>query len=68
MKSSAREQMMVPTVKMMRAVTSTILRPMMCEKDAHAGWKTVAVRRKDVPVQKALIAVPLSFLAIVWEC
>ena len=55
--------MIVPIVKIMRAVTSTIFRPMMCEKDAHAGWKTVEVRKKDVPVQKALIAVPLSFLA-----
>jgi hypothetical protein len=29
----------------------------MCEKEAHDGWKTVDVRRNDVPAQKASIAV-----------
>ena len=52
---------------MSKAVVRTDLRPMMCEKEAHAGWKTVEVRRKDVPVQKSWMAVPLRILARVWE-
>jgi len=33
---------------------------MMWEKEAHVGWKTVDVRRNDVPAQKAWIVVPWS--------
>ena len=65
MKEWAIEQRIVPIVKMRRARRRMGLRPMMCEKDAHAGWKTVEVRRKDVPVQKAWMAVPCSFWAMV---
>ena len=67
MKEWAIEQRIVPIVKMRRARRRMGLRPMMCEKEAHAGWKTVEVRRKDVPVQKSWMAVPLRILARVWE-
>ena len=38
----------------------------MCEKEAKLGWNMVEVRRKDVPDQKASIAVPLSFCAMIY--
>lgn len=58
-------QIAVPAVKMRSAEISTGLRPKMWEKDAKVGWNTVEVRRKEVPAQKACIAVPLSSFAIV---
>jgi hypothetical protein len=41
------------------------LRPKMWEKEPRTGWKIVEVRRKEVPDQKASIAVPLSTLAMI---
>jgi hypothetical protein len=38
----------------------------MCEKEAHDGWKTVDVRRNDVPAQKASIAVLFRLDEMVW--
>jgi hypothetical protein len=62
----ATEQTIVPTVKIRRAVRITDLRPMIWEKDAQEGWKTVEQRRKLVPHQKAWIAVvPLRLVAMV---
>jgi hypothetical protein len=62
----ATEQTIVPTVKIRRAVRITDLRPMMWEKDAQEGWKTVEQRRKLVPHQKAWIAVvPWRLVAMV---
>ena len=55
---------MAPTKKKTRATMITGLRPKICEKEAKLGWKMVEVRRKDVPAQKASIAVPLSCLAM----
>lgn len=43
------------------ATSSTGLRPMMWDKEAHVGWKTVDVRRKEVPAQNASMAVPFKF-------
>ena len=37
----------------------------MWEKDAKLGWKMVEQSRKDVPDQKASMAVPLSFRATI---
>lgn len=34
------------------------LRPKIWESEAKLGWKTVEVRRKEVPDQKASMAVP----------
>jgi hypothetical protein len=45
--------MMAPIVNKKRAVKSTGLRPIICEKEAHDGWNTVEVRRNEVPAQKA---------------
>jgi len=59
-KSFAIEQTMDPTVNMITATTNTDFRSMMWEKEAHVGWKTVDVRRNDVPAQKAWIVVPWS--------
>jgi hypothetical protein len=59
----ATEAMIVPIVKITMDTSSTGFRPMICENEAHDGWKTVEVRRNEVPAQKASIAVPL----IVWE-
>lgn len=44
----------------------TGLRPKMLESEPVMGWKTVEVRRKEVPAQKASIAVPPSFWAMIW--
>jgi hypothetical protein len=54
----ATEAMIVPIVKMTRAQRRTGLRPKMWLKEAQLGWKTVDVRRKEVPAQKASMAVP----------
>ena len=39
--------------------------PKMLLKEPRTGWKTVLVNRKDVPLQKASIAVPLSNFAMI---
>lgn len=57
--------MIVPAAKIPIDTRSTGLRPIMCEKEAHDGWKTVDVRRNDVPAQKASIAVLLRLEEIV---
>jgi hypothetical protein len=54
----ATEAMMAPTVKIVKATRRTGFRPIIWEKEAHDGWKTVDARRNDVPAQKASIAVP----------
>ena len=56
-----------PIMKKTRATIMTGFRPKMWEKEAKFGWKIVEHRRKDVPDQKASIAVPLSFSAIVYS-
>jgi hypothetical protein len=61
----AAEARMVPIKKIISAVRSTDLRPIICEKDAHDGWKTVEQSKKLVPHQKASIAVPLRRVAMV---
>jgi hypothetical protein len=62
----ATEAMTVPTVKSSNAVSRTDFRPIICEKDAHEGWKTVDVKRNDVPHQKAWMAVvPFKSVAMV---
>ena len=38
----------------------------MWEKDPRTGWKTVEVRRNDVPAQNASMAEPPSALAIIF--
>jgi hypothetical protein len=35
---------------------------------AVVDWKTVLARRKEVPLQKACIAVPWRVVAIIWIC
>lgn len=52
---------MAPMVKKTSATRISALRPKMSEREAKLGWKTVDVRRKDVPDQKASIALPWSF-------
>lgn len=56
---------MEPTVKKRRAMRISGLRPKMFEKEPKAGWKTVEHSKNDVPDQKASMAVPLSFSAMV---
>ena len=60
----AMAEMTAPAVNNVRATRSTDLRPNMWEREAHVGWKTVLVRRKEVPAQNASIAVPLRSAAI----
>lgn len=55
---------MQPMVKSVIAMRSRGLRPKISENDAKAGWKTVLERRKDVPAQKASMAVPWSLDAM----
>jgi len=47
-------------VKKRRATSRSGLRPSVWESEAKVGWKTVEDRRKDVPHQKAAIALPWS--------
>lgn len=56
--------MMEPIVKSTTASKSSGFRPKMLEKLANVGWKTVEVRRKEVPAQKASTAEPWSFSAM----
>lgn len=60
-KLSATLATMAPAVKKTNATRISALRPKMSEREAKLGWKTVDVRRKDVPDQKASIALPWSF-------
>lgn len=63
----ATEARMVPRLKRNNAERSTDLRPMMWENCAHVGWKTVEQRRKEVPHQKAWMAVvPVRDVAMAW--
>jgi hypothetical protein len=41
-------------------------RPKMVLNVAVVGWKTVLARRKEVPLQKACIAVPWRVFDIIW--
>jgi hypothetical protein len=45
--------MIVPAVNKNSAASKTDFRPMMWEKEAHVGWKTVEHNKKEVPHQKA---------------
>lgn len=57
--------MMAPMVKKTRETRMRARRPKMSEREAKFGWKTVEVRRKEVPDQKASIALPWSFSEII---
>jgi len=61
----AKPATIAPTAKKVIATKITGLRPKICEKLANEGWKTVDVRRNEVPDQKASIAVPLSLDAMI---
>lgn len=61
----ATAQIMAPTVKNTKAVKIMGFRPKMWEKEAKLGWKMVEQRRKEVPDQKASMAEPLSFWAMI---
>lgn len=43
-----------------------VLRPKMCEKEPRTGWKTVEVKRNDVPDQNASMADPWRALAMIF--
>jgi hypothetical protein len=57
--------MIAPTPKMVRLTKIIGFRPKIELKFPRTGWKTVLVRRKDVPDQNASIAVPPSSLAMI---
>jgi hypothetical protein len=62
----ATEAMIVPTVNSAKAARSTDFRPMIWEKEAQVGWKTVEHSKKLVPHQKACIAVvPFKLVAMI---
>jgi hypothetical protein len=50
--------MIAPTVKKVKATKTKGFRPKMCENELKLGWKTVEVKRNDVPAQNASMAVP----------
>lgn len=54
-------------MKNMREIRRMGFREVRCEREIQMGTKTVLVRRKDVPVQKAWRAVPERAVAIVFE-
>jgi hypothetical protein len=58
---------MVPSVKDATAVRRTSLRPKMSDEREKIGWKTHDATRKDVPVQKASVAVPPRSLEMVYR-
>lgn len=62
----ATEAMIVSTMKITSDARITGWRPMIWEKDAQDGWKTVEQSKKLVPHQKASMALPFSFVAIVY--
>ena len=55
--------MMAPRVNKVRVKRRMGLRPRRVEREDWTGWKTVEERRKDVPAQKASMALPWR----VWE-
>jgi len=55
---------MTPTKNKVMETMMTGIRPKIWLKEAKLGWKTVEASRKDVPAQKASMAVPCSFFAI----
>ncbi len=55
---------MTPTKKNAMLAIITGIRPKIWLKLAKLGWNTVDARRKDVPAQKASMAVPWSFFAM----
>ena len=64
-KSFATAATIAPIKKKTRAIRIIGFRPKMWEKEAKFGWKMVEQRRKEVPDQKASIAVPLSLSAMI---
>lgn len=65
-KSFATPATIAPIMNRTRATIITGFRPKMWEKEAKFGWKTVEQRRKEVPDQKASIAVPLSLSVMIY--
>jgi hypothetical protein len=50
--------MIAPRLKRVSAMSHSGLRPKTAENVAKHGWKTVVVRRKEVPAQNASTAEP----------
>lgn len=50
------EQTTLPTVNMDTTVKYIALRPNISASDAIGGWKTAAVRRYELTIQNALVA------------
>jgi hypothetical protein len=50
--------MIAPAVKSAKAARMRGLRPKICERSVKVGWKTVLESKKEVPDQKAWMAVP----------
>lgn len=66
MKLCAKAQIKEPIAKQETETRIEGLRPSIWEMEAKVGWMTVDVRRKDVPVQKASMAVPWRSWAIIF--
>lgn len=49
-----------------RVTRRTGLRPRRAEREAWVGWKTVEERRKEVPAQKASMALPWRSWEMIW--
>jgi hypothetical protein len=64
-KLSATAATIEPTVKNSKASRIKGFLPKIFEKDAKLGWNTVEHSRNEVPAQKASIAVPCSFSAMI---
>lgn len=64
-KLPATAAMIDPAKKKPRLMYIKVLRPNMCENDPSTGWKTVDVKRNDVPDQKASMAEPPRALAMI---
>lgn len=65
--SLATAQTIAPTRKNTKPVRIIGLRPKMWEKEAKLGWKMVEQSKNDVPDQKASMADPLSFWAMIYQ-
>lgn len=66
-KLSATAATIEPARKKPRLMYIRVLRPNMCEKEPSTGWKTVDVKRNDVPDQNASMAVPPRALAMICQ-
>jgi hypothetical protein len=61
------EQIIVPTMRIRRAPTVIGLRPKICDKEAMIGWKTMLLRKYELPIQTAWTDVAFMALETIYS-